>query len=250
MSDLTPGLVAVWDTDSPEGVDAFPDNTAYFLDYDDGNPISQYILQRFPKAIGITITTVPEDNNFDARLCDTEETGFSIGQTIDWVSTKIERGTRPGVYVEVSEKPELEGELAASGFVFDVDVDCAYAWWNGIPNIANGIFDGVACGVGNVGHQFFNDGDLYDTSVFYEAWILGPWPPPPPPKETKVEFIKEKNGEVYWFVPNGTASYWRLVPAALVASIPGTSIIDDPTGAWLALWLTPSLAHTPLVPSF
>lgn len=63
------------------------------------------------------------------------------------------------------------------------------------------------------------------------------WVPPPPPEE-QVLFIKEANGQVYWFIAGGAASYWRLVPSSLASSIPGSVVISDPTGGWLALWAT------------
>lgn len=49
-------------------------------------------------------------------------------------------------------------------------------------------------------------------------------------------FIKERNGNVYWFIPAGKASYWRGVPTALVGSISSSNVIDDSTGGWLAMW--------------
>lgn len=63
-----------------------------------------------------------------------------------------------------------------------------------------------------------------------------PEPTPPPTKEGTVQFIKEKNGDVFWFIANGTQSYWRGVPKGLIGDIPKEQIIDDPNGSWLALW--------------
>jgi len=54
-----------------------------------------------------------------------------------------------------------------------------------------------------------------------------PWPPP---EANMLFFIKEPNGQVFWFIPGGPASYWRLVPAVLAANIPPSWIMQDPTG--------------------
>lgn len=64
--------------------------------------------------------------------------------------------------------------------------------------------------------------------------------PVPTPPDTNggppVPFIKSNDNNTYWFVANGSASYWRQVPANLVSSIPAGMIINDSTGGWRGLW--------------
>ena len=80
-------LVRVWDTDG--GVDSIPDDAHYFLGYDDGNPVIQEILARFPNAFIIPITTVPEANNLAARVADCETNAFTPSQAAYWAQQKI-----------------------------------------------------------------------------------------------------------------------------------------------------------------
>lgn len=49
-------------------------------------------------------------------------------------------------------------------------------------------------------------------------------------------FIKESNGDVWWFIGNGLDSYWRPVPADAAKNIPDYMIIPDNNGALLAMW--------------
>lgn len=174
-------LVTIWDTDSPEGLDAIPRSAAYFLGYDDGNPIYQEIQQQFPQAKIIPITTVPWANNYAARMCDTEASGFQPDQAAYWAAQKIKLGLgRPCIYVEVSQKDEVVAELVPYGLQFARDIDCYLAWWNGNPVVPEGIvqtpWGPVGCGVGNIGIQYLHNGDLYDVSVAFENWVNGPGP--------------------------------------------------------------------------
>lgn len=47
-------------------------------------------------------------------------------------------------------------------------------------------------------------------------------------------FIIEGNGDRYWFVADGTGSYWRPVPAS--ANLTGATVIQDTNGVLLAMW--------------
>lgn len=53
--------------------------------------------------------------------------------------------------------------------------------------------------------------------------------------EVAMLFIKEPNGQVYWFIPAGPASYWRLVPPKAAGMLPASWLVPD-DGSWLALW--------------
>jgi hypothetical protein len=49
-------------------------------------------------------------------------------------------------------------------------------------------------------------------------------------------FIKENDGTVYQLVYGGAQSYWRSIPANAAGELPAGSVINDSSGAWLALW--------------
>ena len=53
--------------------------------------------------------------------------------------------------------------------------------------------------------------------------------------EADMLFIKEPNGQVYWFIAAGAASYWRLVPPEAAPMLPASWLVVD-DGTWLALW--------------
>jgi hypothetical protein len=56
-----------------------------------------------------------------------------------------------------------------------------------------------------------------------------------PEEANDMLFIKEQNGEVYWFIAAGAASYWRQVPPKAVGMLPAAWLVPD-DGTWLALW--------------
>jgi N-acetylmuramoyl-L-alanine amidase len=76
------------------------------------------------------------------------------------------------------------------------------------------------------------------------AWVRAGMPggtptptPTPPTTQTKEPqmFIRNK-GVVYQLIHNGAGSYWRSIPAPAANRLPASWVIDDPDGAWLALW--------------
>ena len=194
-------LVRVWDTDG--GVDSIPDDAHYFLGYDDGNPVIQEILARFPNAFIIPITTVPEANNLAARVADCETNAFTPSQAAYWAQQKINIHTRPCIYVEVSNKYLVEEALAYYGLEFERDVDCWLAWWGQPPVVPQGIVETpwgpVGTGVGNIAIQYLNQGNDFDMSVAYEDWVNPP-PVPPKPKTHKgddMEYFEAADGKFY-----------------------------------------------------
>jgi hypothetical protein len=221
-------LITVYDTDG--NVPSLPDGVQYALAYDDGSDVGSLLKARFPSCRLITITTVPQANNMDARVCDCEANAFSFDQAAAWAAAKRQRGERPCIYVEVSNKPAVTEALGVYGLEFGRDVDCWLAWWMGQPVIPSGVYNGVGCGDGNVACQYWREGPLtYDVSVALEAWAF------PTQKEAEVLFIKEQSGEVYWFIAAGAQSYWRLVPPKAVGMLPTSWLVPD-DGSWLALW--------------
>lgn len=192
LGNIVNGLVTVFDTDG--GVDTIPSGAKYFLGYDDGNPVIQEIEDRFPGAVIITITTVPGDFNLSARMCDCEANAFSVPQAAYWASQKIKaRDERPCIYVEVALKDQVTEELALYGLEFGRDVDCWLAWWNGVPQIPEGIVQSpggpVGTGVGNIAIQYLNVGMDYDVSVALADWVTPVPPPPPIPKRGSMEYF-------------------------------------------------------------
>jgi GH25 family lysozyme M1 (1,4-beta-N-acetylmuramidase) len=92
------------------------------------------------------------------------------------------------------------------------------------------------------GYNFAGISSASDASVYHDtaeeflSSVRGGVEPTPASAPGGNVFIREKNGDVYWFVASGASSYWRQVPAALVQNLPAAWIMDDPDGDWLKLW--------------
>ena len=204
--------VICYDTDGAAW--ALPPSLQVFLAYDDGNPIVGIILQRFPHATPITITTVAQDQNLAARMCDCEASGFTPAQAAFWAHLKIEmRRERPTIYLEGSQKDEVGAALAVYGLEWGRDVDCFLAWWNDIPEIPEGIFEGVGTGVGNIGIQYLHNGNLYDASVVLLQWITGPWPQSTEDSNVKSQIVNVVPGA------NGQGQTLIDVPETSIAAV-------------------------------
>ena len=176
-------------------MDGLPADCSNALSYDDGNPIGQRILARFPRCKLIPITTVPGANNYRARECDCESGAFSVQQAAQWAHVKSEMEDQDpwAVYVEVAMKEQLSNELSYHDLEFGKNVFCHLAWWNGNPVIPEGIvhtpWGPVGTGLGNIGCQYHRDGPLtWDVSVMLGTWVTPP-PPAPPPAKTQEDFL-------------------------------------------------------------
>jgi hypothetical protein len=173
----SPQLVTVYDTGG--NVPSLPSGVEYALAYDDGSTVGQQILARFPHAKLIPITTVPGANNFAARECDCEANAFSPQQAAYWAHVKSEQEHQDpwAIYVEVALKDAVSNELATYDLEFGKNAFCHLAWWMDIPIIPQGIFEGVACGVGNIGCQYHRDSEFtWDVSVMLDSWVNPPLP--------------------------------------------------------------------------
>jgi hypothetical protein len=62
-----------------------------------------------------------------------------------------------------------------------------------------------------------------------------PTNPIPPPVRSDAMFIRNAS-KVYQLIYDGARSYWREIPNGLIQNIPSDWIMNDPNGAWLALW--------------
>jgi hypothetical protein len=179
---LDPTLITVWDA---VAVDTIPLSAEYFLGYDCTFAL---LKARFPNAKKIWKVTTSSDPLYelDYDICDCERGDATFQSAAQWAWNKIHAKLgRPCIYVEVANKPYVTAALAALGLEWGRDVDCWLAWWDGVAQVLNGIFDGVGTGDGNIGHQYFNLSEFtYDTSVVYRTWVY-----PPPPTHTEADMI-------------------------------------------------------------
>ena len=180
-----PVLITIYDAIA---VDTIPDGAEYLLGYES---TFAALAARFPHAKKTwRITTDPAPTAFlDYDGIDCENGDATPQVAAVWAYNKIAAKLgRPWIYVEVANRPLVVQELAGVGLAFGDQVDCWLAWWNGRPEVPNGIVDGVGCGTGNVACQFFNQGKFtYDVSVAFESWVNPP--PPPQPEEPMFDAI-------------------------------------------------------------
>jgi hypothetical protein len=180
-----PALIYIFDAIA---IDTIPSWAEYFLTYESTIAAVQ---ARFPNAKKLwRISTSSDVNAFlDYDGIDSEFGDATEVQAAQWAYNKIHANLgRPFIYIEVANKPIVTAALAALGLEWGRDVDCWLAWWNGVPIVPNGVFEGVGTGTGNVACQYFNQSKYtYDCSVALASWAIPPPPPPPPPPKPTTE---------------------------------------------------------------
>jgi hypothetical protein len=171
-----PVLITVYDA---VAVNTIPDGAEYLLGYES---TFAALAARFPHAKKTwRITTDANPSAFlDYDGIDCEHGDATPQIAAIWAYNKIAAKLgRPWVYVEVANRDLVVEELAGVKLAFGNQVDCWLAWWNGRPEVPNGIVDGVGCGTGNVACQYFNQGKFtYDASVALYDWVYPPAPTP------------------------------------------------------------------------
>jgi hypothetical protein len=183
-----PALITVGDA---VAIETLPGNLEYFLGYES---TLAALKARFPNAKKIWRITTDSDPtaflDYDGIDC---ESGDATPETAAvWSYNKIAAKLgRPWVYVEVANRPLVVNSLASVGLAFGNQVDCWLAWWRGVPEVPNGIVDGVGCGTGNVACQYYNESKFtYDLSVALADWVNPPPPAPPITEEAMFDAIK------------------------------------------------------------
>ena len=184
-AEATPALIYIFDA---VAINTEPSWAEYFLVYQ--STIAP-VKARFPNAKKLwRISTSGDPTAFlDYDGIDSEFGDATEQQAAQWAYNKIHANLgRPFIYIEVANKWIVTAALAALGLEWGRDVDCWLAWWNGRPEVPNGIVHGVATGVGNVACQFFNQSKYtFDASVALASWAIPPPPPPPPPPKPTTE---------------------------------------------------------------
>jgi hypothetical protein len=223
------GLVVCYDTDAPATLPNLP--TACFLAY----PWTLAPIQaRFPNARKIWTITVTGDPTLelDCDGCDSETHAFTEQAAAQWAYNKITGGLgRPFIYIEVANKPLVTAALATLNLEWGRDVDCWIADWDTVPEVIDGVFQGVGFGEGNVAHQYYRDSpDTFDVSV-----VLADWAFPPQPKEEEMLFVRDPNsgpndGEICLCSPAGAfnvGNAWTAIKAAYAAAGVPVVLVED-----------------------